>query len=85
MKGVKAKIHVDKTAQPRFFKHRTVPHALKARVEEEIIKLEKAGIIEPVAHSEWAAPVVPLVKQDGSIRLCGDYKLTVNRAASLEK
>ena len=55
------------------------------RVEEEIIKLEKAGIIEPVAHSKWAAPVVPLLKQDGSIRLCGDYKLTVNRVAGLEK
>eukprot|EP00731_Ephydatia_muelleri_P012033 Em0006g927a len=82
-KGVKATIHVDETVQPLFFRHRSVPHALKARIEEEINKLEKAGIIEPVAPSEWAAPVVPLVKQDGSIRLCGDYKLTVNRVLKL--
>ena len=43
------------------------------------------GILEPVTHSEWAAPVVPIVKQDGSVRLCGDYKLTINRAAVVER
>lgn len=32
-------------------------------------------------HAEWAAPIVPVVKQDGTIRICGDYKMTVNQAA----
>ena len=38
-------------------------------------------MIEPVQFSEWAAPIVP-----GSIRICGDYKLTacVNRAAKTD-
>ena len=37
--------------------------------------------MERVEYSEWVAPVVPIVKEDGSIRPCGDYKLTVNRAS----
>ena len=35
--------------------------------------------------SDWAAPIVPVVKRDGSIRICGDYKVTVNQAAKLDK
>ncbi|GFY34465.1 uncharacterized protein K02A2.6 [Trichonephila clavipes] len=52
--------------------------ALKGRVENEIDRLEKEGIIEKVDSSEWATPVVPVVKSDGSIRLCDDYSVTLN-------
>ncbi|GFV53371.1 uncharacterized protein K02A2.6 [Trichonephila clavipes] len=54
------------------------PFALKGRVENEIDRLEKEGIIEKVDSSEWATPVVPVVKSDGSIRLCADYSVTLN-------
>ncbi|GFT41621.1 uncharacterized protein TNCV_4183221 [Trichonephila clavipes] len=56
---------------------RTVPFALKGRVENEIDRLEKEGIIEKVDSSEWATPVVPVVKSDGCIRLCADYSVTL--------
>ena len=78
---VTAKIHVDDQAQPRFYRPRTVPYALRGRVEKELERLETAGIVEPVQFAEWAAPIVPIVKRDGNIRICGDYKVTVNRAA----
>ncbi|GFW10759.1 uncharacterized protein K02A2.6 [Trichonephila clavipes] len=64
--------------KPIFCRVRTVPFALKGRVENEIDRLEKEGIIEKVDRSEWATPVVPVVKSDGSIRLCADYSVTLN-------
>ena len=69
VKGVTVKLQVD--GKPRFYKPRTVRYALPSRVEE-LARLEKEGILEPVTHSEWAAPVIPIVKQNGSVRLHGD-------------
>ena len=50
----------------------------------EIDRLLTEKIIEPVEISEWAAPVVPILKKDETIRLCGDYKVTVNKVASVD-
>ncbi len=69
------------SATPTFCKARKVPYALREKVENELNRLEANG---PVKFSNWAAPVVPVLKPDGSIRICGDYKLTVNKAAKLD-
>ena len=82
--GVQAKIFIDSDATPRFFRARTVPFALRGKVEEELKRLENQEIIEPVRFADWAAPVVPIVKPDGSIRLCGDYKITANLEARVD-
>lgn len=54
-------------------------------MEEELERLQQWGIIELVQFSDWAVPVVPVEKSDGSIRIRGDYKVTVNREAKLDK
>ena len=49
-----------------------------------MIALRAKGSIEKTQSADWAAPIVPIVKPDGSIRICGDYKLTVNQASRVE-
>ena len=81
LKDVKVKLHVQPAAQPRFCQPRLVPYALRDKVVQELERLEQSGVIEPVQFSEWAAPIVPVVKQDTSVRICGDFKMTVNQVA----
>jgi len=58
---------------------------MRQKVDDELQRLQKEGIIEPVQFAEWAAPIVPILKADKkSVRICGDYKLTVNRTCKLD-
>ena len=84
LQGTSAKIVVTDNAQPRFFKARQVPYILKDKVEKELERLQKQNVITPVQFSDWAAPIVPVVKSDGTIHICGDYKLTANQVAKLD-
>ena len=82
--GVHASILIDPQATPRFFKARPVPYELRDRIEDELTNLEKQGSICPVVFSEWASPIVPVVKTDQSIRICRDYKVTINKVSLLD-
>ena len=42
------------------------------------------GFIEPIQFSDWAAPIVPIVKKDGRIRICGDYQVTIKHLSKLD-
>ena len=42
------------------------------------------GVIGPVPFAEWATSIVPIVNKDGSIHLCGDYKVMLNRETLTE-
>ena len=59
--------------------------SFQSQASKELDHLEKEGVIQPVTHSDWAAPVVPVVKCDGSVHLCGDYKTTVNPVLVVDK
>ena len=84
VQGATAKLHIKPESQPKFHKARPVPYALRKKVEDEIDRLVAAGVLRPIEFSDWSAPIVPVVKRDGSVRICGDYKLTVNQAASTD-
>lgn len=79
-RGHPVMIHLKKGATPKFLKARPVPYAIKERVEKEIDRLEGEGVLRPTSYSEWATPVVPIIKKSGDVRLCGDYRSTVNEA-----
>jgi len=55
-----------------------VLHTLKGKVEQELHNITVQGVIEPVEMSEWTAAIVPVLKPDGTIRICRDYCLMVN-------
>jgi hypothetical protein len=85
LKGFQAKIHTDPNVPPKFCKARPIPYAYREKVEIELNRLLELGIIESIQFSDWAAPIVPVLKSDRNIRICGDYSLTVNKASKLER
>ena len=76
MKSFKAHLHLKEGLTPKFCRPRKVPFAIKESVGKELDRLEEADIIIKEYYSDWAVPIVPVPKQDGSIRVCGDFKVT---------
>ena len=78
LQGIEATIELKPTAMPRFCKNRPVPFALKEKVETLLKAQVDQGELRPVDKSEWATPIVVVPKSDGGIRICGDFKVTIN-------
>ena len=72
-------------AVSKFCKPRPVPLALKEALERELSRLEELDILQRDNHSEWAAHVVVVPKGDGTLRVYGDYKVTVNPTLVVDK
>uniref|UniRef100_UPI0010A03C36 uncharacterized protein K02A2.6-like n=1 Tax=Podarcis muralis TaxID=64176 RepID=UPI0010A03C36 len=78
--GTPISFSLDPQVAPIKLKPRRVPFALKAKVDEQLDKLIAQGVLEPVDHAKWETPIVTPVKPDGSVRICADYKCTINKA-----
>nr|XP_028577596.1 LOW QUALITY PROTEIN: uncharacterized protein K02A2.6-like [Podarcis muralis] len=71
-------LQLDPTVRPVRLKARWVPFALKPRIDEELDQLLEQGVLEPVPNAPWETPIVTPVKPNGSVRICADYKCTIN-------
>uniref|UniRef100_A0A5S6Q817 Reverse transcriptase domain-containing protein n=1 Tax=Trichuris muris TaxID=70415 RepID=A0A5S6Q817_TRIMR len=78
--GPKISLPLNPMVLPKRFKARNVPLAIRSRIEDELNRLLKEGVIEPISNPKWSTPIVPVIKSTGAIRLCGDYKVTINTA-----
>lgn len=85
IEGFKAHITVKEDVTPKFFKARPVPYAMKDRVEIELDKLEANGVIVKTTQTDWSSPVVVIPKADKTVRICGDYKVSLNQAVEDEQ
>ncbi|KAK2711383.1 hypothetical protein QYM36_012534 [Artemia franciscana] len=54
-----------------------VPLAIREKVELELNRLVKIGVLEKVDSSDWASPIIQVNKPNGCVRICGDFKATV--------
>ena len=50
------------------------------KIKEEVEKQLKAGFLSIVTYSNWVANIVPVLKKDGKVRMCMDYR-DLNRAS----
>lgn len=69
---------------PIFHKPYTVAYGQREKIDSELDRLVKVGILQPCNNSDWASPVVPVTKPDGSVRICIDCKVTINRFVETE-
>ena len=79
MQNYGAKLTLKESAKPVFVKGRSLPYALREKVSAEIKSMEEQGILEKTESSEWGTPIVA-VQRGSKIRICGDYKSTLNKA-----
>ena len=85
MKEFSAKLVVKLGARPRFHHPHSVPYITKGAIEQELDRLVKTGMVEKVSHAAWATPIVGVPKWDGTVHLCGDYKIMVNKELDIDQ
>ncbi|KAL5258791.1 hypothetical protein ACHWQZ_G009300 [Mnemiopsis leidyi] len=83
VKGVQASLVLKDNSKPIMLKARSLPYALRDKVERELNSMIEAKILSKVEDSPWGTPLVPVEKDGGqSVRICGDYKSTLNKCVS---
>jgi hypothetical protein len=75
----RVKLEIAAGSTPTYVPARTVAYALREKVEDELLRLQKENIISPTNYSRWAAPIVVVRKANGNIRICANYSTGLNK------
>lgn len=74
-KDVLVEIPIDSSVKPVSQTHRRIPIPLEEKIEKTIEELLAGDIIEEVrGPSRWVSPIVPILKENGDLRLCVDMR-----------
>ena len=69
-------------SEPKFYKARPLPFAMRERVKQSLDKMEKEGVIRKVLSSTTAALMVAVHKKNtDDLRICGDFSIMYNACA----
>ena len=85
LKIATAKLYLKQNSTPCFMKARSVPLTIREKVEAERKRMVATSDIKPVCFSEWASPIFPVLKRNGQVRICGDFKQTVKPVLQIDK
>ncbi len=44
------------------------------KIEEKIERLVRAGFIKPARYVDWLSNIVPILKKNGKLRICIDFR-----------
>ena len=44
------------------------------KIKEKVEKQLKADLLAAIAYLDWVANIVPMLKKDGKVRMCVDYR-----------
>ena len=79
LNDIKVHLDIDESAKPIFCKPRPIPFAFKDKIEAMITDFVQSGMLTKIDNATWGTPLVPILKSDGTIRICADYKTTINK------
>ncbi|VDN11202.1 unnamed protein product [Dibothriocephalus latus] len=71
-KPINVTLRLQPNAKPAFKLKRPLPYAGLTAVDQELDRLQRDGVLQPVNYSAWVAPIVDVKKATGKVRICAN-------------